>query len=95
MSRIQVDPAALHGAAGSLRSTGSQLGAVRGELAAAAGAAGALGDANAAGSYIGMCDAWATALALIERSIQGLGVQTNSAGNAYVTTDTSAFGGGP
>lgn len=95
MSRIQVDPGALHGAAGRLVSTGSQLGGIRGELAAAAGAAGAMGEANAAGSYLGMCDAWATALALIETSIQGLGATTNGAAGAYVTTDNSAFGGGP
>ena len=94
MPRIDVVPGALHSAGGSLISSGSQIGAVRGELGATVGAAGAMGEANAAGSFVGMCDAWATALSLVDGFVRGLGATTQAAGSGYQQIDLHS-GGNP
>ena len=94
MGLIKVVPGQLHAAGASLVATGSRIGSVRGELGATVGAAGAMGDSNAAGSFIGMCDAWATALSLVDGYVRGLGASTQAAGSAYQQTDAH-YGGLP
>jgi hypothetical protein len=94
MGVILVVPGRLQAAGGSLIATGSQIGSVRGELGATVGAAGAMGESNAAGSFIGMCDAWATALSIVDGFVRGLGATTQAAGSAYQQTDAH-YGGLP
>jgi hypothetical protein len=91
MSRISVDPAALQSGGAALTGSGSSVKAVRGELAAALGGVGALGDARAAGAYATLCGAWAQALVALDARVEGLGRLTQSAGGAYARTDQTAI----
>ena len=96
MSQIRVDPGALQSGGAALAGSGSSVRAVRGELAAALGAAGALGDARASGAYVTLCGAWAQALAALDRRVEGLGRLTETAGGAYAAADERAIPlGGP
>jgi uncharacterized protein YukE len=93
MNRIQVDPAALHSGGSALAGSGSSVKAIRGELAAALAAVGALGDARAAGAYTALCGAWAQALGALDARVEGLGRLMQSAGGAYTATDEAAIPG--
>ena len=95
MPRIEVAPEQLSGGGARQAALAGRVSELRGRLeAAGAQAAGACGDAGAAGAVADYVGAWGVRLDALASSVGGLAGNLGAASGAYVGTDASAFPAG-
>ena len=93
--RVEAQPQALSAAGGDQRALAARMLELAGRLeAAAAGGAGAAGEAPAAQAIADFGASWSASLAMLADSVGGLGDNLQAASSAYTQTDASAIPAG-